>query len=311
MDRIKKIIRLLPVGMKAARRIINGKEIGFSFNLADRCPLSCNCYWRSMSRVPELSEGQVIEFFQEKKEEGLLLATIVGGEPYVRSGLLGKIAGILPLTWVVTSGTVPFLSLKKTLHVISVDGKDPETHDRLRRSPGLFNRILKNLENANRDFKNFPAIIHVVLNKANFKQIGSILEFWGNSALVDGVTFSFHTPTKGSGDEHLILNLNEKEQAIGELFAGKKEYGKFLYLAPAMIRSLHPSVTQKYSWENCPTVKWVQSFDASGKKLLPCNFSENADCRSCGCIINLSLANIIKCLPDFQTLRVTARAYVM
>ena len=95
----------LPVLYKIAQRTLTGgRPYVFSFNIADRCPIGCNCYWRAQARVPELSDEKVVEFFQWKRDDGFVLANIVGGEPYVRPKLLEEVAGILPFNWLVTSG---------------------------------------------------------------------------------------------------------------------------------------------------------------------------------------------------------------
>ena len=92
------------------RRAVRGLPYTFSFNISDRCPIGCQCYWRAQARVQELNDDAVIDFFEKKRSEGYVFATIVGGEPYVRPDLLSKVAGIIPLNWVVTSATTPLRS---------------------------------------------------------------------------------------------------------------------------------------------------------------------------------------------------------
>ena len=130
------------------RRAVRGLPYTFSFNISDRCPIGCQCYWRAQARVQELNDDAVIDFFEKKRSEGYVFATIVGGEPYVRPDLLSKVAGIIPLNWVVTSATTPLRRLRNTTHIVSIDGACAETHDRVRRSKGLYDRILKNLGKA-------------------------------------------------------------------------------------------------------------------------------------------------------------------
>ncbi len=112
------MISLQDVGnfSKLLWKIGRGQEFGFSFNVADRCPIGCDCYWRAQARVNELSDDEVVEFFYQMKKRGYLLVTLVGGEPYVRPELLEKITPIIPANWLVTSGTTPLRMFPKTTH---------------------------------------------------------------------------------------------------------------------------------------------------------------------------------------------------
>lgn len=111
----------------AYRRSFKGLPYSFSFNIADRCPIGCSCYWKAQARVAELTDDVVVAFFRKKHHEGYVVANLVGGEPYVRPELLSKVAGIIPFSWVITSGTTPLRRLKNTTHWISIDGADCET----------------------------------------------------------------------------------------------------------------------------------------------------------------------------------------
>jgi MoaA/NifB/PqqE/SkfB family radical SAM enzyme len=124
------------------RRFLDRKPWIFSFEIADRCPIGCHCYWRAQERVPELSDEQVVAFFKRKRAEGFAFVNLVGGEPYERPRLLEKVTRILPFNWLVTSATTPLRRLANTTHMISVDGADAQTHDAVRRSRGLYERII-------------------------------------------------------------------------------------------------------------------------------------------------------------------------
>ena len=90
--------------------------------------------------------------------------------------------------------------------MISIDGKDAETHNNVRQSAGLFERIEKHLAKARNEWLGeFPAVADCVLNALNFRQIGDILEYWSGNKLLDGVLFSTATPIRGANDNHLRL----------------------------------------------------------------------------------------------------------
>jgi MoaA/NifB/PqqE/SkfB family radical SAM enzyme len=302
---LKKIIRGAPHLFGLAEHIRKRTPFGFSFNLADRCPIRCQCYWRALERVRELPDDAVIRFFDGQKQNGMLLATIVGGEPYVRPELLERVAGILPATWVVTSGTTPLIHLPGTTHFVSIDGADAATHDAVRRSPGLYARILKNIERVRARGK-FPLVIHSVLNRMNYGQIEKILETWKGSGLADYVVFSTATPIRGIGES---LNLTEfqREGIVGDLLSAKRRFGKFLAMSEKMILRLAPSVTRKQNPKTCLTTLRILSYDAAGDRIPKCIFGDKADCSACGCIVTAVLEPFVRFDP--ATWLVLARLY--
>ncbi len=294
--------------MKLSFQVMRGLPFGFSFNLSDRCPINCDCYWRASNRVTELSEEQVIKFFQEQKKKGKLLAVIVGGEPYVRPTLLDRVTSIMPANWLVTSGTAPLKILPRTTHFISIDGKDAETHNRVRKSKGLYERILHNLEVV-RSQGNFPVFIHTVLNALNYEQIGEIIEVWKSNGLVDGIVFSTHTRIEGANDQELLLSIAQRAHIVNELLRQKERYGNFLCMTEEMIRKYYPFKVQQQTAATCSTAKYVESFDASGKKIPQCIFSQKGDCSTCGCVSSALISPAVTFLPSLATVKVLADLY--
>ena len=201
-SKLKFAMHGLPFAYKFYDRIKKGLPIGASVNVSERCPIDCECYWRKRviddlgikgkmlpimaGKALEMSDEKMISFFHDLANQGMLLVNMLGGEPYVRAELLTKLAGILPWSWVTTSGTTPLRKLTRTTHFISIDGKDAETHDYIRRSNGLFDRIIKNVSDARRKYSPFPVFIHSVLNAKNYHQIDDIINFWKSNGLCFG-----------------------------------------------------------------------------------------------------------------------------
>jgi MoaA/NifB/PqqE/SkfB family radical SAM enzyme len=284
----------VPNLVKLLRRGIPGKEIGFSFNVAERCPIGCQCYWRErLERMQvlgrdlareELTEEAAVEFFHEMKRRGYMLVTLVGGEPYVRPNLLEKLTPIMPANWLVTSGTTPLRRFPRTQHFISIDGADAATHNRVRRSKGLFERIVRNVSKARAE-GDFPAVAHTVLNAENYTQIGDILAFWSGNGLLDAVMFSTMTPIEDSGDDDFRLSREQREWIVEELLRNKQAYGSFVLNTTQMIEMFHPDHTATQSPSTCGTARLVASFDGAGKRIEKCILGGKADCTQCGCVI--------------------------
>ncbi len=285
-----KTIKKAPDLLLGVSNLINDRPIGFSFNVSDRCPVGCQCYWRAQERVPELSDEDVIRFFEEKKRQGYIHTTLVGGEPYVRRNLLPRLTEILPLTWIVTSGTTPLLDLKAT-HFISIDGPNAEIHDKVRRMSGLYVRILKHLADL-RTKSTSKVYIHCVLNALNKDFIWEIVYTWAQNNLVDGIVFSTMTPIKDANDESLRLFHGDREKIVEDLLTIKASYTDFICMTDSMVHGLHPDCTVHRTPETCGTARFAKSFYADGKPIPQCILSDKADCSECGCVVTSFLDNV-------------------
>lgn len=290
----------IPRAVQVAGRVMKGEPIGFSFNVADRCPINCDCYWRAMDRVPELGPDEMVDFFEKKADEGYILANMVGGEPYVhlKSNLLERLAEPMPTSWITTSGVTKLKHIPRVLHFVSVDGADSETHDKVRGFKGLHNKIVNNLSEARAEGF-FPALIHVTLNSQNYHQIPQFVEYWGESGLVDGIAFSTHTPIKGAKDEWLRLADNQKWHIVAELLRQKKQNPDFVLNTPAMARRIHPLSQAEQSPETCGTARFIGSYHADGSKIEQCIFSEKGECEGCGCVVTTAIDNMVN-LTNFD-----------
>jgi MoaA/NifB/PqqE/SkfB family radical SAM enzyme len=235
--------------------------------------------------VEEMSDGEVEKFFHAMRAKGFQHVALIGGEPYVRPNLLRRIVGIIPSNWLITSGTSPLIRFDRTTHIISIDGKDAETHDRIRKSRGLFGRILKNLETAKQQWgDDFPAIGHSVLNAQNFRQLEEILKFWSGNRLLDGITFSIATPIEGAHDEGLRMTPDQWTWIRDQLLEQKARFKNFVLMSESMIQHFHPLRMQAQRPETCSTAR-IPSFRADGEQISKCILSPKADCGACGCVI--------------------------
>ncbi len=283
-----------------------GQPSYFSINLTDRCPIGCrHCYWRVQDRVQELSDEEIVEFFHRRREEGFVHATIVGGEPYVRPNLLAKITPIMPTNWLITSGIVPLRYLPNTTHFVSVDGADAETHNSIRGSIGLYQRIVKHLYRAHYEW-NLPVYIHTVLNAKNYAQIQEIADVWIENGLADGIIFSTTTPIRGAEDDSLRLTYRQRVEIVNELLRAKQEFGSFIVNTREMFAYFLPKVSDVFSPRTCATARFVASFDAAGKRIPQCILSERADCTQCGCVITSILDILYRFPPTKGTLEAAA-----
>jgi MoaA/NifB/PqqE/SkfB family radical SAM enzyme len=304
----KRLFRLLPIVTAAALKSIKGRAWSLSFNVTDRCPIGCSCYWRAQTRVREMDDDAIVAFFNQMRRRGFVHAALIGGEPYVNPELLERITPIMPTNWIVTSGTTPLRWFPRTTHLISIDGKDAATHNGVRQSPGLFERIERHLAKARNEWaEEFPAFAHCVLNALNFRQIGDILDYWSKNQLLDGVLFSTSTPIRGANDDHLRLKEESREWIVEELLRQKNRCGDFLCNTESMIHELHPLRTRMQTPVTCGTAKLTQSFNTAGERIRQCVLSERADCSECGCVITAMYTSLLTQSHDPATFRLIVR----
>jgi len=306
LHNIRGAVADLPYLAQIRAKVKAGEPSAFSFDVADRCPIGCDCYWAAQNRVVELAPPEIVRFFEERRAEGMLHVTLVGGEPYVRPDVLAAVTPIMPVNWLVTSGTTPLRLFPNTTHFVSIDGADAETHNSVRRSKQLFERILRNLETARSTWDRFPVFIHTVLNAENFTQIRAVADCWKSNGLADGIMFSTHTPIHGGRDERLRLSSDQRVRIVEELLHCRRKYGQFLLNTEYMIRALHPDRTAVQTPETCEMARCVASYRANGVRKDRCIFGDKASCADCGCAVTKMLNGVLA-KHDFGTMAVMRR----
>jgi MoaA/NifB/PqqE/SkfB family radical SAM enzyme len=305
------LAHMAPTALRVALRAMTGRQWAFSFNVSDRCPVGCDCYWRAQERVREMNNAAVIQFFRDRRDDGYVFAALIGGEPYVRPDLLQEITPILPVNWLITSATTPLRRFPNTVHIISIDGGSAEVHDKVRNMPGLYNRIEKHLQNARSKWPgSFPAFSHSTLNAINYRDTGQILHRWSSNKLLDGAVFSIATPVGKNDLTHLRLTLRQREEIVEDLLRLKRQFGTFLCMSQEMISLLHPDVAKNHTPATCKMSTRVSSFDAEGNRIEQCVLSTLANCSLCGCVIDTFLQSMERPIPNpktiFHVLRMTA-----
>lgn len=317
-------VRGIPLAARFYQRIRNNQKVGASINITGRCPIGCSCYWREQrardydipvtdiralnlaGKKVEMSDDKLLSLLHRLREQGYLLVKLVGGEPYVRRDLLPRLTGILPWTWLATSGTTPLVRLTRTTQFISIDGADSKTHDEVRQSPGLFERIIKNLRTAKEEA--IPHLhIHMVLNLLNYSQAERVIEnFCLRERLVGSVTFSLHTSTSGEEGKHLQLPQEQWQYSVNTLRQIQRQYPKLVSMSPAMIDRLEWNHVTQQTPATCPTATFVDSIAEDGSLIPQCIFGPNANCSQCGCVITGLLGSLADSF-DLTSARIAAR----
>lgn len=127
-------------------------------SLTSRCQCHCpHCYAESHKRTgaEEMTTEEIKFLIDQAKEMGILEVVFFGGEPLLRNDAQALVshahrAGMI--TRIDTNGLLlsreRVWGLKKaglTACCVSLDSADPETHDRWRGVPGIFDKVMKGI----------------------------------------------------------------------------------------------------------------------------------------------------------------------
>ena len=179
-----------------------------SFNSLNACNQACPmcAVWRRDKAMLTLAEMEPI--FRDLKKFGFMVVEISGGEPFLREDIYEIFAMLDRLGFLYTTATNGTLltpagieklrSAKGLLQLaVSIDSLDPETYARLRGGDFLA-AALQNLELLRGARLQFPLKINLVMNRINFRETLTFLDF----ARSRGLYLSVFPVNQGEGFFH-------------------------------------------------------------------------------------------------------------
>ncbi len=307
-----------------ARSVMSGAPYSTCLEFTNLCPIGCNCIWRRRG-VPEsqMTDEEVLTFLYEQRKAGVVHIVLSGGEPYVRSKLLKRVLRerIVKAYWVVTSGVIPMhTGLEGVMHFVSIDGLN-QTHDTVRKSPGLFNKLWQNLTHA-RATREFPVMAHMTINQLNMLEVDDVCRLLTETDITDGLVCSTFTPSKANQETGLVLTDKMRADIVEMLLQTKMRFGERLVMSKAAIERLHPDATALQTPQNCLVAKYSRCYNSKGERIPICVimqgeyvqqidkngkpqqvFVQHVDCKDCGTIVNTMLNSAVNgILPDLETI---------
>jgi len=207
------------------QRKILGRSIPLlaSFKVTHRCNLACRAcpfHLRANDEDAFMSWQTAIFALESLRRLGTRMVVFEGGEPllwhddshrlhdlvdYARERFL-RIA-------VTTNGTLPLDVPADTLWV-SLDGLK-ETHDALRSDS--FDRVRSNLKST----KHPRVFVHCTLNRRNWRELESLVQWVRDMPTVQGLTVQFFYPYN-QGEDDLALAPQDRRAAIAKILELKK-----------------------------------------------------------------------------------------
>jgi sulfatase maturation enzyme AslB (radical SAM superfamily) len=281
--------------------ILTGHRPNLSIEITKECPLRCpGCYAYGDEH---LGGGVTLRGLADYRGDELvarfmalidrhrpLHVSIVGGEPLVRYRELNRILPQLVErgvhTQLVTSAVRPvpreWIGLPRLQVVVSIDGLQPE-HDE-RRTPATYQRVLKHIDG-------HQITVHCTVTRQQARRDGyleAFLDFWQANANTRLIWISLYTPQVGEISMER-LTAHDRATVIGEIRRLRPRFSKLQM--PAGLLDVYANPPQ--SPEECAFAQTTECFSSDlERRIAPCQFGGNPDCRNCGCIASAGLEAI-------------------
>jgi len=218
-------------------RFVDHRPFILSHLLTARCNADClTCLWKQPAdaRADELTTDQVIALYQNAARAGFQVLVLWGGEPLLRrdTGRLLRSAAEAGLTTtMITNGwwlreradeVIPWLRRI----MVSVDAIG-DRHDRVRRLPGLFERLDAGLTYVRDRYPNVVVIVNAVLSRLNADQLDAIAAYGhrlGAHVTFQGMdTTDYGFATRAIDLERVQLTADEEGVLAARVGALRKE----------------------------------------------------------------------------------------
>lgn len=166
---------LKAVGGVLKARLKGSAPFMVSHRLTARCNCLCDtCLWRSDTPVIEESDSDVIiRAYRWAAKDGILSATLWGGEPLLRSDILEICRGIRDTgitLGLITNGYLLPEKIEVCRHldflIVSLDCAD-ERHNELRKKKGVFERAVAGIRESRRVNKSLKVLVNTVVSRLN------------------------------------------------------------------------------------------------------------------------------------------------
>lgn len=191
-----------------------------TWNYTYRCNFNCShCYSRADRYPQEADASAYRDFCRQLIEAGVFRVALGGGEVLLREDHLETIqslssAGVeVMLTtngWdLPASSASAMASAGLSALYVSLDGPNAESHDRVRRQPGSFDRALKTARLSSE--LGLCTKLSVVLSRANFKQLDDILGVARSVPGLKEVNFKRFRPSGNGLINRVIFELHDTD----------------------------------------------------------------------------------------------------
>ncbi len=254
-------------------------------NVTNRCNLSCkHCFVYSEGNPNDpadmIGDDALLAELRRVRERHHVHAMLwMGGEPMIRWRLLERGVKLFPRNIITTNGTIPLRDFGVDLtYVVSLDGPE-DLNDELR-GEGVYAKVMQTLAALPDDFA--PTMqIQCVVTRQNQDRLGELVGALRDTK-VDGMAFSFHTPSVGEQSKFSFRDVRDREGAIDRVIELKRQNRGFIWNNSRALELMR-APTAKLVTDNCPTLRTVLPLYVEGDRLVTprCCYGNDADCDRC------------------------------
>lgn len=242
-----------------------------SFKITYHCNLKCrSCPFWKMEPL-SISYHRAIAIMDELHLKGVRLLIFEGGEPFLwRDGeyrlkdLVNYARQKFFRVGVTTNGTLPIESDVDIVWV-SIDGMK-KTHEKNRGE--CFDKIITNISASS----HAQLLAHITINRLNYQEIPSLIEFLSNK--VKGITVQFYYPFPNAND--FWLPEPERIEVLDQLIKLKMQ-GYPIFDSFSTLEGLKKNTWKCHDW-------LIANAEPDGKTNIGCYLKDRAEisCEKCG-----------------------------
>lgn len=235
-------------------------------------------------------DKEIYQTLDKLSQQGMVLATLVGGEPTLVSRVIQYAGQKFPVVWVVTNGSAKFPKAPfSVVYSVSIDGP-PDHHNQTRDPLGFFAKhtyqglqgmaaaIIRNINESER------AYAHITLTKQSLSLFPETVKW-----LVSDVTKLRGIMVSGaathSPDDSNTLTLVDRQRMKLMIEAAAEQYGwsLFPFNQPTVNTYLFDEKFVINNPSQCTVARRVTSLGFDGESVGKCILRDESDCQTCVC----------------------------
>lgn len=262
-----------------ARRV----PLAVNYDLTWQCNLRCqHCYFIASTKElstnlvntrKELTDEQWFKVFKYHSDMGIISASLTGGEPTLRMGLIHQAVKLFPSVQIASNGIIKlpwFKHHKQPVYWVSLDGGE-EMHNSIR-GARIFHKVIENIEDDKR------VLISTTITAMNHKEVETVVKI-AYEAGVSGIFFLMYT---GYPDDPLLVKGEKLNSVAGSILKVMRDYGDFILISKKMLEFY---ITKEFV-EYCIFKRGgVKSYYPNGQRKFCVMGNSPLLCENCGCIV--------------------------
>jgi len=268
-----------------------GAPFQIVWDITKACNLRCiHCYERAEPGMPvegELTTEEAMKGIDVLSRAGVVIVAFSGGEPTVRPDMLRltEYASKRGIYVAMATNALAFASRDKVKEYkraglqfvqISLDGVNPETHDRFRGVPGAFEKTVKGIENCVAE--DLFVEVAATATRYNYKEMPELIEFVDKLGADWFMLYNFVPTGRGRDIIEADLTPEEREALLITCWNMlKTKRVNVLSTAPYFAR-IAQEIEEGKIWERLNAtpeisrIMQIGEFKAEGETIIPTHF---------------------------------------